>query len=325
MEGIFTISLDFELHWGVFDKRDRADRTTCYQNTLALVPQMLQLFAQYDVHVTWATVGSLFAQDKQEWNALKPQQQPHYLNEAYSAYQWVDKHDLPEQYHCAHFAPAEVASILQYPGQELATHTFSHYYCLEGLKGADAFEADLKSAKKAAAKFNNQPVSLVFPRNQFNPHSLQTCYAAGIKTVRSNPNMWFWSPIPDKGSNIARKVFRTGDAYVPMGITRTSYPLSSINVAKGEPLQLPASRLLRPWSPKYKLANKLGLRRVVQELQTAAKKGECYHLWWHPENFGDYPKENMHHLQLILEQYKKLKSRYGMQSWSMGEYATHLQ
>jgi peptidoglycan/xylan/chitin deacetylase (PgdA/CDA1 family) len=65
MQGIFTISLDFELHWGVFDKRDRQAREACYKNTLRAVPQMLELFAKYDVHVTWATVGSLFAANKQ--------------------------------------------------------------------------------------------------------------------------------------------------------------------------------------------------------------------------------------------------------------------
>ena len=46
MEGIFTVSLDFELHWGVFDKKDREARMTCYRNTLALIPQMLQMFTK---------------------------------------------------------------------------------------------------------------------------------------------------------------------------------------------------------------------------------------------------------------------------------------
>ena len=39
MEGVFTISLDYELHWGVFDKRDRTARRKVYENTLALVPK----------------------------------------------------------------------------------------------------------------------------------------------------------------------------------------------------------------------------------------------------------------------------------------------
>ena len=324
MEGVFTVSLDFELHWGVFDKRDRQEREACYQNTLAIIPTMLQLFEKYQVHVTWATVGSLFAKNAQEWNSLKPALQPQYINQSLSAYQYAAKNSLAEKFHWAHFAPESVASILQYQGQELGTHTFSHYYCLEQLNGPDAFDADLKAANKAAAMFNNQPVSLVFPRNQFNPNNLQTCYANGIQVVRSNPKTWFWSPIPDEKTSIFRKIFRTGDAYVPMSTIRTSYPLSTLQKEKGLPLQLPASRLLRSWSPKYPLSNKLALKRVLQELKTAAAKKECYHLWWHPENFGDYPAQNLENLETILKMYQTLKTRYGMQSWNMGEYIDNL-
>ncbi|HVG14937.1 MAG TPA: polysaccharide deacetylase family protein [Chitinophagaceae bacterium] len=324
MAGIFTISLDFELHWGVFDKKDRQSRKTCYLNTLQSIPEVLQLFAQYDVHATWAVVGGLMAKDQQEWEEWKPQVQPDYTVEKYSPYKWVHQNSLNNEYQWAHFAPLEIETILKYPGQELGTHTFSHYYCLEQLKGADAFDADLKAAKTAALKYNRQPASLVFPRNQFNPSHLKICYENGIKTVRSNPLNWFWSPIPDKGSNTLRKIFRTGDAYVPMSIKRMSYPLDVIKVVPGQPLQLPASRLFRPWSPRFPFANKLTLRRTLKELHTAARRNECYHLWWHPENFGDYPRENIQNLRILLQHYKQYKDRYGMKSWNMGEYADHL-
>lgn len=323
MEGIFTISLDFELHWGVFDKRDRDARAACYQNTLALIPKMLQLFADYDVHVTWASVGSLFAKDQKEWEAFKPTVQPQYINKELSAYKYALQNGLSEKYHWAHFAPDTIRAILQYPGQELGTHTFSHYYCLEQLNGADAFDADLQAANHVASLFNTQTVSLVFPRNQFNPKNLETCSANGIQVVRSNPATWFWSPIPDTSTSIFRKIFRTGDAYVPMSTIRNSYPLTSLKKEKNLPLQLPASRLLRSWTPKSEIANKLALKRVINELKTAAVKGECYHLWWHPENFGDFPEQNIANLKLILEEYKKLKNRYGMKSWNMGEYLPH--
>ena len=90
------------------------------------------------------------------------------------------------------------------------------------------------------------------------------------------------------------------------------------------PLQLPASRLLRSWAPKYPMANKLALQRVIKELRTAAAKKECYHLWWHPENFGDYPEQNMENLEYILKEYKILQQKTGMQSWNMGEYLPHV-
>lgn len=321
--GLFTISLDFELHWGVFDKRNREEREKCYRNTLDYIPRMLDMFSKYGVHVTWATVGSLFAENESEWTQMSPQLRPAYVQSKYSAYDWAKSHGLPDTKSWAHFAPQHVQMITSYPGQELGTHTFSHYYCLEQLNGPDAFGADLEAANKAAERIGATNRSLVFPRNQFNPDHLQVCYEKGIEVVRVNPDIWFWEPIPDEKAGLMRKVFRTGDAYIPMG-SKTSYALSSIKKKKGEPIQLPASRFLRSWSPSSSVMNKLALRRVLAELDTAAKKKECYHLWWHPENFGDYPEQNMTLLADVLENYSKNKSRFGMESWNMGEYADYL-
>lgn len=323
MTGIFTISLDFELHWGVFDKKDRQARKVCYQNTLSLITPMLEQFSQYGVHVTWATVGALYAADKQEWEQYKPTTLPAYNVPSYSAYEWVNSNGLDGDINWAHFAPREVAAILQYPGQELGTHTFGHYYCLEPQSRPAAFGADLDAVISISNKFNTRPVSLVFPRNQFNRDFLKVCLDKGIKAVRSNPDSWFWTPVANDESSLARKVFRTGDGYISMG-KHTSYPLSKIVNTPGEPLQLPASRLLRPWQPQYSFANTLKLRRILNEMEVAAKRNECYHLWWHPENFGYYPKENMQEFQIILEHYKVLSNKYGMRSWNMGEYVEGL-
>ena len=322
-KGIFTISLDFELHWGVFDKKDRSNRKQCYLNTIELIPRMLEMFAEHEVHVTWATVGSLFVQDEHSWNKVKPRVVPAYGNPVYSPYEYVSKHDINESSRWAHFAPDSIQQIISYPGQELGTHTFGHYYCLEPGQTREAFAADLDAAIEMANTVNQPVRSLVFPRNQFNSDILGLCYEKGIRTVRSNPASWFWTPVADGGGGIMRKVFRTGDGYLPLGKS-TTYPLSDIKVIPGEPLQLPASRLLRPWHPKYSFANTLHLRRVLSELTTAGTKGEVYHLWWHPENFGDHPDENIQILASILEGYTKMKSRHGMESWNMGEYAEKL-
>jgi hypothetical protein len=55
--GILTISLDFELLWGLFDKTGgRVDRDY-FRRTRNLIPGLLELFQAYGVEVTWATVG----------------------------------------------------------------------------------------------------------------------------------------------------------------------------------------------------------------------------------------------------------------------------
>lgn len=320
MTGIFTISLDFELHWGVFDKRERASRKACYNNTLKLIPDLLKEFSNNEVHVTWATVGALFAHDENSFRQLQPAAKPSYRNPVFSAYEYAEKHTLKSEFSWAHFAPESIHQILQHEGQELGTHTFGHYYCMEPGQTTAEFAADLDAAIAAAETFGEKIRSLVFPRNQFNQDVLGTCYEKGITSVRSNPDTWFWAPVAEESTGILRKVFRTGDGYLPIS-KRTSYPLSSIRKTKNEPLQLPASRLLRSWNPKYNIANTLHMRRVLTEMTVAAEKNECYHLWWHPENFGDYPSQNMENLAVILTHYRKLVTKYGMTSWNMGEYA----
>ncbi|HTL10195.1 MAG TPA: hypothetical protein VL307_18095, partial [Chitinophagaceae bacterium] len=249
---------------------------------------------------------------------------PHYTLPQYSPYQWVKKHGIPEAYKSSHFAPATVRKIQDAAGQELATHTFSHFYCLELQDHPLAFEADLQAAKLAAHHFNNVPRSMVFPRNQYNSQYLKRCYEQGITAVRTNPSATFWRPVTNKGAGIFRKLIRTADAYVQVSRQRSSYPLSEIVCKPGEPLQLKASRFLRPWNTKYPFVHHWLLQRICREMKIAAALGECYHLWWHPENFGDHPKENMAGLRVLLEQYKQCANRYGMQSWNMAEYASNL-
>lgn len=61
------------------------------------------------------------------------------------------------------------------------------------------------------------------------------------------------------------------------------------------------------------------INRINSEMERAARKNEVYHLWWHPHNFGNYPKESMQGLERILNNYAKCRVKFGMQSLSMGE------
>ena len=73
-KGIFTISLDFELFWGVRDHRTLENYGENILNVHQVVPRLLELFAKYNVHCTWATVGFLFFKEKQEMLSYLPSQ-----------------------------------------------------------------------------------------------------------------------------------------------------------------------------------------------------------------------------------------------------------
>jgi hypothetical protein len=63
--GIFVISLDFELFWGVWDVTTKDKYGENILGVKQAIPSMLSLFEQYNVKATFATVGFLFAKNKQ--------------------------------------------------------------------------------------------------------------------------------------------------------------------------------------------------------------------------------------------------------------------
>lgn len=91
MAGQFVISLDFELLWGV---RDNSDKAAYGQNVLGArdaVPHMLELFAARDIRATWATVGFLFCETKDELMASLPAERLTYTNPRLSNYTYLDE------------------------------------------------------------------------------------------------------------------------------------------------------------------------------------------------------------------------------------------
>ena len=76
--GAFVISLDFELHWGVRDKLGVRDYRDNLLGIREAVPAMLALFAAHEVHATWAVVGLLLAESRQEMLDRLPTPRPRY-------------------------------------------------------------------------------------------------------------------------------------------------------------------------------------------------------------------------------------------------------
>lgn len=97
--------------------------------------------------------------------------------------------------------------------------------------------------------------------------------------------------------------------------------LDSLLVIPGLPHCIPASRLLRPYHPRETFLNAMKLSRICSEMSRAARRGEVYHLWWHPHNFGSFPHESMLGLTRILEHFRRLRDAGSITSLSMGEVA----
>lgn len=314
MPGTLTISLDFELLWGIFDKVGTRYRPEYFSNTRKVIPQMLDLFARNEIHVTWATVGMLFAENEEEWKEYSPSFLPSYREKKYSAYHWAKENGIRPE---VHFAPELIRQIIQTPFQELGSHSYAHYYTLMRGQSPEQFREDLRASQRIAEeKFGIRLKSLVFPRNHINELYLGICQEEGFAYVRGNPKNWFWQETQHEDES--KKWFRSADCFFPLG-SRTSYPFEELTFHPKEPVILPASRILRPYSNAYSIFNRVRLSRIIEEMERAAELQEIYHLWWHPHNFGNNPEACMEELKKLVSTFDRLRTRHGMQSLSMEE------
>ncbi|WP_276308606.1 polysaccharide deacetylase family protein [Thermoflavimicrobium daqui] len=315
------MSLDFELYWGVRDQFTKEAYTDNLLGVQQAIPAILKLFEQYRIHATWAIVGFLYFQNKQELLAYLPSIKPNYIDRTLCPYKYLDS--LP---HCSqvdpfHFSPSLIQLISTYPFQEIGTHTFSHYYCLAKGQSSRAFQEDLKQAIAVGKKFGYVPHSIVFPRNQVNEKYLQICKKMGITSYRGTEKSWFYQTSEKSHKQWIKRFLRLIDAYLPLS-GHNCYQIDQIK--RDIPFNIAASRFLRPFSKSLRVFEIFRLKRILSDLTYAAKKGAIYHLWWHPHNFGVNLRENIIFLQKILEHFLKLQHRYGMKSMNMDELSQKL-
>jgi peptidoglycan/xylan/chitin deacetylase (PgdA/CDA1 family) len=311
-----VVSLDFELYWGI---RDQIPLDAYRDNLLGVrqaIPAMLDLFRQRGIHATWATVGFLFCRTKQELLDAAPRVLPRYTDRSLSPYGF-DGVGADEASDPFHYAPSLVQAIAKTPGQEVGTHTLSHFYCLEAGQTVDDFDTDLGSASELASRFDLRLESIVFPRNQYNPDYLPVMARRGLRAFRSTVGGW---PYGGEGGpeRLSKRAVRLADAYLPLTGARS---FGRPTVGPDGLVDVPASVFLRPYSPRLRQGDFLKIGRICSAMDNAARRGEAFHLWWHPHNFGTYLAENMAMLVTVLDRFGELRRRYGMESLSMGEVA----
>lgn len=301
----FIISLDFELKWGVIDI-ENYDSNVLGARTA--IPKILSLFVKHNINATWATVGMLFCATKCDFEKYKPSLLPSYDNTSLNPYNEVIGES--ESVDKLHYAYTLIDMIRKTPNQEIASHTYSHYYTLEYSQNDREFKEDIDSAIKISiAKFNIKPTSMVFPRNQINKSYLKILRNNyGFTHYRGNPDCFIYKNGHNPGRFVYR-VIRLLDSFINI----TGYQFSLVEKYDNGLINVPGSRMLRPFIG-IKILNFMMLRRIKKEMLFCAKNNKNYHLWWHPHNFGVNQKNNLNNLEELLCYYTLLKDKYKMKS-----------
>lgn len=318
MSGRLVVSLDFELMWGVRDHRTVSEYGDAVLGVRQALPGLLRLFDRYGVKATWATVGLLFARNRKEMLGYYPDVQPEYRNTSLSPLasirEQIGENEAADPHH---YGRSLVDQVLQSGRHEVATHTYTHYYCLEAGQSIQAFEADLASAIAISSDAGVRPRSIVFPRNQMTADHVAAAGRLGIPVFRGNPTSFMYHARPEEDNNPLVRGLRLMDACVPIA-GRMSYR-APFRVAGC--IDARASRFFRPYSPRLGKFNDWHVRRIVREMEEAAREGEIYHLWCHPHNFGRHTQTQLARLETILQAFRGLQETHGMRSLTMTESA----
>lgn len=313
--GALVVSLDFEQRWGW---RDHAQEGGGGDPAPDIVNDLCKLFASRGIRATWATVGFLFAKTKDEITACLPDVRPTYQQSSLDPY--VEPLGDNETADPQHMAGSLVDQIAATPGQELASHTFSHFYCLEPGQDEEAFRADLAAACAIARLRGTRLTSLVLPRNQWNPAYADAVWDSGFDCYRGPQPSPGHGARPRGRQSPAVRVARLIDTYA--GVAPPPTADWGALVEPGGLCNVPASAFLREFDPGRKMLEPLRRARLIAGLRDAARRGRIFHLWWHPHNFSRHPRQSFDLLNRLLDDFDRLAETEGMQSLSMRDVST---
>lgn len=310
--GKFVISLDFELFWGLAGWEK--DQLRAYQprieGAIEALERILEVFTKYDMRCTIAFVGGINKSSREDYLASSPTIKPSYSNSLFSSYDLLlsmeKEGEISDK---LLFRPDVVEQLQENPLVELGSHTYSHYYALEEGQTIDEFKADIEQAQIEARKKGLVLKTIIFPRNQIPQSYHEVCANSGFTHIRGNEESFLYRSEATPSKFDIKRILRLLDCYFNLtGHHSYKFP------RKGVLIDVTASRFLRPYSHSIRFLETLKVRRVIQDIEYAAKHGRIYHLWWHPHNFGIYTDESIMQLEKICKCFAKMRNKYNMES-----------
>jgi len=265
-KGTFCISLDTELLWGrrdvgyeKFIKRARAVRS--------VIKKLLVIFDRYNIHATWAIVGSLFLPTRKHIGSD-------------SLWRGIDI----------------VKEIRKHKNQEIACHSFTHPEFTK-ITHKQA-EEEIQQCVYIAKTNNISLKSFVFPRNLIAHLDVLKKYKFDAYRGPEGPKnkitqmIDYLLLVPHSS-----KISKTDSL---LNIPGTMYYLST--------------RGFRKYIPRQVRVNK-----AINGINRAIKNGEIFHLWFHPIDLADNPKDLLQGIEEIAAHINQKEKEGLIESLNMRE------
>lgn len=190
---VLFILADFELAWAwQYAKNINFNDALIYaRKARRNIPLILDLCDEYNIPITWATVGHLFL-EKCNCENSKPHPDVKRIQFFENNYWKYHKGDWFQNDPCSNYidspewyGPDLIKDILSRKTEhEIGCHTFSHIDCRNAVCPADVFESEVTKCKELAKPYNIDLKSFVFPAHTIG--NLDSLSKLGFSSYRSN-------------------------------------------------------------------------------------------------------------------------------------------
>ncbi|MCF2206138.1 polysaccharide deacetylase family protein [Halobacterium salinarum] len=305
--GVFTISLDTELAWGMFDKSNIDKYKHAYRNTPEVINRLCELFDEYEIPATWAVVSHLLEDcDGDHSDRTSPD------------FEWVN--DWFGELPCSGgmdkdlwYAPWLIDRIQDCKTeQEVGLHGSTHMQLgADGCSRQHA-EEEIGAAVETLRGYGVKPKSFVFPRNDIG--HVDMLREHGIEVYRGTDARWYErASIP--GS--VQPPLRFADEAI-RGTPPVVEPVERDGV-----VEIPGTQVFRPSNGGWQYTpGGSSVARAKKGLEHAARTGGVFHLWFHPFNLGHEPERDLERLERVLSVVREFVADGALECRSLKDMAS---
>lgn len=307
-KGVFTLSLDTEIAWGMIDKpRSLIDNKEYFYNTRKAIDGIIELLDKYQISATWGMVGSLLL-DEPKFEAefiesitknLESDIKKQYIDLLKDKDIWGGKDILKK-----------IKSSLV--PQEIGSHSYNHIIFDDDYVTKETAFKEYIDGKDILRKHGEDPISFIFPRNGIK--HLSELKDAGFETYRGIEPSWYIN-MPGKMKKACHIIDQTLSITPPV-VT----PINNSGL-----INIPASMFYLPMNGfrKYIPLNSR-TRKAKKGIKRAINEKKIFHLWFHPFNIATNREELLRGLETIFKKVNKERENGNIQVMTMSEVMTNI-
>lgn len=192
-------------------------------------------------------------------------------------------------------------------GHEIGSHSYAHP--LYGEISREAAQDDISRAADIHKRRGLSFRSFVFPRNKEGHHDLLADH--GITCFRGLNPAWY-DKLPYRLWPLGTGI----DYWLPTTRTviPTVHPSGLVNIP--DSLALVSRKGIKRLLPSFQR-----IRKLRRALDAAARRGETFHLWFHPSNFSYDTETQFKIFDAVLAYAAEMRDRRALDIVTMGEQA----